>query len=120
MGKRSEGEWRGLFEAQVRSGMTERGFCREQGLCAKYFGKRKKQLGWGVEVPGLSVPASSTPASSTPALSTPSAFVRVEKTGKEMPAGVAFPRVLLRLGRCVWEFQNVPLDGLAQVMAALA
>ncbi len=37
MVKRSAAEWRGLFEAQARSGLTASEFCKEQGLCPKYF-----------------------------------------------------------------------------------
>lgn len=44
MKRRSEEEWRALFAAQAVSGMTAVAFCREQGLCPKYFSLRRRQL----------------------------------------------------------------------------
>lgn len=42
--KRSEGQWRELFEAHARSGLSAAAFCREKKLCPKYFSLRRRQL----------------------------------------------------------------------------
>jgi len=95
MVRRSVDEWGALFEAQTRSGMTAASFCREHGLCPKYFSLRKKALG-----------------KATP-------FVRIE--GAPVQRAVAMPhRVLLRLGRCEWELNGMGVDDLAHLMKALA
>ena len=44
MVKRSIEEWQRLFAEQAASGLSQAGFCREQGLCPKHFSVRKKQL----------------------------------------------------------------------------
>jgi hypothetical protein len=44
MAKRSKAEWGVLFEAQAHSGLSAAAFCREQGLCPKYFGRRRREL----------------------------------------------------------------------------
>ena len=44
MVKRSEAEWQSLFEQQTASGLSAAAFCREHGLCPKYFSLRRKQL----------------------------------------------------------------------------
>ena len=101
MAVRSAEEWQALFEAQVRSGMSANRFCREQGLCPKYFSLRRKQLG---------------PAAS---VSVASPFVRIEpavEAAFEAPA----PCARLRLGRCEWEFRDASPDWLAGLMRALA
>lgn len=50
MNKRSESQWRGLFEAHEASGQSAAAFCRERGLCPKYFSLRRRQLqGEGVK-----------------------------------------------------------------------
>jgi len=46
MKKRNESEWRALFAAHEESSLTAAVFCREHGLCPKYFSLRKRQLGW--------------------------------------------------------------------------
>lgn len=101
MVKRTVEEWRGLFEAHAASGMTERRFCEERGLCPKHFNVRKKQLGW-VRDGGLALP-----------------FVRVQQ-GPAKEVAHAVPSVLLRLGRCEWELRDVSADWLVDVMKALA
>jgi len=44
MNKRSPTEWQILFEKYAASGLSAAAFCREQGLCPKYFSLRRKQL----------------------------------------------------------------------------
>lgn len=44
MVKRSEDQWRELFEEQARSGLSAAAFCRARGLCGKHFSKRRRQL----------------------------------------------------------------------------
>ena len=106
MVRRSREEWRGLFAAHAASGLTERRFCEERGVCPKHFNLRKKQLGWTREVE--------------------SPFVRLQEIpSKEVghePKAVAnvMPSALLRLGRCEWEFRGVSADWLVSVMKALA
>jgi hypothetical protein len=103
MVKRSEEEWRVLFAEQASSGLTARHFCMERKLCPKYFSLRKKQLGWEAEEKTSSC--------------LPSPFVRLERIPKEHPKN---PRVVLRLGRCEWEFMDVCADWLVGLMRALA
>lgn len=101
MAVRSGEEWRALFEAQARSGMTAAAFCRERGLCPKYFSLRRKQL--GSAAPG----------------SVASPFVRIEPVvapSFEAPA----PCARLRLGRCEWELSGLPVGELVRLMVALA
>ena len=43
MGRRSVEAWKEPFEAQARSGVTVREFCRKRGLCAKSFMRRRKE-----------------------------------------------------------------------------
>lgn len=42
--KRSEVQWRELFEAHSRSGLSAVAFCRERKLCPRYFSLRRRQL----------------------------------------------------------------------------
>ena len=44
MNKRSTTEWLDLFEQYSNSGLSAAAFCREHGLCPKYFSLRRKQL----------------------------------------------------------------------------
>lgn len=44
MPKRSKEQWLQLFEQQAQSGLSSNRFCKEQGLCPKYFSLRRKQL----------------------------------------------------------------------------
>ena len=54
MKKRSQAEWQRLFDAHASSGLSAAAFCREQGLCPKYFSLRRKQL-QGKPTPSLAV-----------------------------------------------------------------
>lgn len=44
MVRRSEAQWRGLFEAHAQSGLSAVAFCKEHQLCPRYFSLRKRQL----------------------------------------------------------------------------
>ena len=44
MARRTESQWHALFAAHAGSGKTAAAFCREQGLSAKYFSLRRRQL----------------------------------------------------------------------------
>lgn len=57
--KRSEVQWRKLFEAHSRSGLSAVAFCRERKLCPTYFSLRRRQLLGGEQKPRTSsfVPA---------------------------------------------------------------
>ena len=44
MKRRSSAQWHALFQAQQTSGQTAAAFCREQGICPKYFSLRRRQL----------------------------------------------------------------------------
>jgi len=44
MKKRSEEQWRELFEQQETSGVSAAVFCKQNDLCPKYFSLRRKQL----------------------------------------------------------------------------
>ena len=45
MVRRTRSQWQALFEAHASSGQTAAVFCREQGVNAKYFSLRRRQLG---------------------------------------------------------------------------
>ena len=47
MVRRTEKQWRDLFEAQQDSGLNVAQFCRQHKLNAKYFSLRKQQLSAG-------------------------------------------------------------------------
>lgn len=42
--KRTAAEWQTLFNEHTQSGKSAAAFCRERGLCPRYFSKRRKQL----------------------------------------------------------------------------
>lgn len=44
MVRRSEAEWRSLFEAHANSGLNASQFCKEHNLNPKYFSLRRKQI----------------------------------------------------------------------------
>ncbi len=44
MKRRTQAEWRALFEAQASSGVKAAAFCRERGVDPKYFSLRRRQL----------------------------------------------------------------------------
>ena len=44
MAKRSKQDWQALIAAQAKSGLTAAAFCRKNGVSAKYFSLRRKQL----------------------------------------------------------------------------
>ena len=44
MKRRTEAQWQALFSEFEESGMTAQAFCQKRGLCAKYFGRKRKQL----------------------------------------------------------------------------
>ena len=44
MRRRTKSDWEAVFQAQAKSGMTAATFCREQGINAKYFSLRRRQL----------------------------------------------------------------------------
>ena len=46
MARRTKQDWLDLFEAHQASGLTAAAFCRQQGVCAKYFSAKQTQLGW--------------------------------------------------------------------------
>ena len=42
--RRTKSEWEALIQAHAECGMTAATFCREQGVNAKYFSLRRRQL----------------------------------------------------------------------------
>lgn len=44
MTTRSVAQWQALFAAHRQSGLSQARFCKQQGLCPKYFSLRRKQL----------------------------------------------------------------------------
>lgn len=44
MTRRTREEWQALFAAQARSGLSAAAFCREHGLKASQFWRRRRQL----------------------------------------------------------------------------
>ncbi len=44
MERRTKAQWQALIKAQAESGKTATVFCREQGVNAKYFSLRRRQL----------------------------------------------------------------------------
>ena len=98
MMRRTQAEWRALFQAQTESGLTAAAFCREQGVCPKYFSVRRRQL------MGESVPRSKR--------SVESAFMPVV-----LPGTVAMGTLEVRVGA---EVQlRVPASVSAQWLAEL-
>ena len=55
--KRSQDEWYSFFHEHKQSGQTAVAFCRERGLCPRYFSKRRKQLLNSDPAPHSSQPA---------------------------------------------------------------
>lgn len=51
MARRTREQWRGLFQAQVKSGLSATEFCRRRGINPNYFFQRKGELGRRVDVP---------------------------------------------------------------------
>ena len=46
---RSKQEWLELFKKHEISDLSAAKFCRDEKLCARYFSKRKQQLGWTIK-----------------------------------------------------------------------
>ncbi len=44
MKRRTSEQWQVLFAEHEHSGLTAAAFCRERGLCPKYFSLRRRQL----------------------------------------------------------------------------
>ena len=44
MKQRTRADWLSLFESHAQSGLTASAFCKQHGLCPRYFSVRKKQL----------------------------------------------------------------------------
>ena len=44
--KRTTEQWHELFTEQLASGLSAQQFCKQNGLCPKYFSVRRKQLGF--------------------------------------------------------------------------
>ena len=44
MTRRTPEQWQALFAEHQASGLTQAQFCKQRGLCPKYFGLRRKQL----------------------------------------------------------------------------
>jgi len=42
--KRTPEQWQALFAEHQASGLSQAQFCKQQGLCPKYFSVRRKQL----------------------------------------------------------------------------
>ena len=100
--KRSREQWEVLFSEQAVSGLSAQQFCRQQSLCARYFGLRKKQL-----------------RGSAPSLPVVSGFARVQKV--PVAAESATPgRVVLRHGRSELELQAISPEWLSRLLVALA
>ena len=43
---RKKQDWIALFEQHHKSGLSAAEFCRRQGVCDRYFSKRKRELDW--------------------------------------------------------------------------
>ena len=52
MARRTREEWLGLFQAQVKSGLTAVEFCHRQGINPNYFCQRKGHFGQAQESAG--------------------------------------------------------------------
>ena len=57
MKRRTQAQWRALFQQQQSSGLNAAAFCREQGISPKYFSLRRRQLLDGATSPAAAVPA---------------------------------------------------------------
>lgn len=47
MTRRTQAQWRELFEEQAASGLNASAFCQARGVCPKYFSLRRRQLSSG-------------------------------------------------------------------------
>ena len=56
MPKRSKEQWLQLLEQHAQSGLSANQFCKQNGVCAKSFSRRKKQLLSGVATKEASNP----------------------------------------------------------------
>lgn len=103
MKKRSEEQWRELFEQQETSGVSAAVFCKQNDLCPKYFSLRRKQL--------------------TEAGKEESGFIRVSVKPKILhdASGVKAASLTLRCHASQLAFGTLPpLQWLAQLLRALA
>jgi len=67
MKRRTTEQWQALFAEHERSGQSAAAFCRERGLCPKYFSLRRKQLSPGPGREGVSAFVPVTAPSASPA-----------------------------------------------------
>ena len=44
MTRRTPEQWQQLFAPWTASGLSQAQFCRQQGICPKHFGLRRRQL----------------------------------------------------------------------------
>lgn len=99
--RRNKEQWLSLFQSQMQSGLSAAEFCKQQGLCDKYFSLRKQQL-----------------------LPSTESFVRVVKPSS-LKSKIALPDnkigMQCRLGSCVLHFESVPdVVWLSQLLKALS
>ena len=96
MKRRSQAQWRALFQQQQSSGLNAAAFCREQGVSAKYFSLRRRQLLDGATSHAEAAPAFVPVALRSP-LESPALEVRLGETlVLRVPTSVA-PRWLAEL-----------------------
>ena len=100
MSKRTADQWRELFVTHKESGLSAAAFCREQGLCPKYFSLRRKQLG----------PVKTT----LPSKPAPPSFIRAEVSLPDIPIELTWREARLRLPA------NVSPDWLSDFLKALS
>lgn len=73
--KRTSEQWLALFSAHAQSGQPAAVFCREQGVCPKYFSLRRRQLS---SAGGVGLVAAAVGAPSTSVKAVTPRFVRVK------------------------------------------
>lgn len=96
MKRRTQAQWRALFQQQQSSGLNAAAFCRKQGISPKYFSLRRRQLLGGATSNAEAVPAF-VPVALRPALEIPTLEVRLgEMLALRVPTSVA-PRWLAEL-----------------------
>lgn len=95
--KRSREQWLSLFEGQAKSGLNQARFCKERGLCPKYFSVRRRQLTGGAGQ---------------------GKFVRVRRSiPTPLPSAVEWQ---LQVGEVKVRVLNVPLDQMLGLLKGLA
>ncbi|MFN2309629.1 MAG: IS66 family insertion sequence element accessory protein TnpB [Gammaproteobacteria bacterium] len=97
MKRRSQAQWRALFQQQQSSRQTAAAFCRARGICPKYFSLRRRQLLGDSVASGAEAAEAFVPVVMPRSVAVPALEVRLGETlALHVPTSVA-PRWLAEL-----------------------